>query len=100
MEKEILAAFEEIHAFNVLHGDVRPSNILVAEDGNKVWIIDFEDGQIIADGDEEREPEISNEMEAVHEMLLDIKKGLNHGGCLPLPETEIPAPQVSSLEVC
>jgi len=34
------------------HGDVRPANTLVAEDGNKVWIIDFEDGQIIADGDE------------------------------------------------
>jgi RIO-like serine/threonine protein kinase len=100
VEKQVLAAFEEIHNLNVLHGDVRPANILVAEDGNKVWIIDFEDGEIIADGDEEREYKVSNEMEAIREMLRDIRKGQSPGGCLPLPSGEIPAPRVSSVEVC
>jgi RIO-like serine/threonine protein kinase len=100
VEKQVLAAFEEIHNLNVLHGDVRPANILVAEDGNKVWIIDFEDGQIIADGAEERESKFSNEMEAVCEMLRDIKKGPSPNGCLSLPQSEIPTPRVPSLEVC
>jgi serine/threonine protein kinase len=100
IEKQVLAAFEEIHNLNVLHGDVRPANILAAEEGNKVWIIDFEDGEIIVDGDEARECKVSNEMEAIHEMLQDIRKGQSPGGCLPLPGGEIPAPRVSSVEVC
>ena len=80
MEKEVLTAFEEIHHLNVVHGDVRLANILVAEDGNKVWIIDFEVGQIIADGDEERESKVSDEMEAVHEMLQYMKTGPGPSG--------------------
>jgi RIO-like serine/threonine protein kinase len=100
VEKEILAAFEDIHNLDVLHGDVRLANILVAEDRNKVWVIDFEDGEIIADGDEERECKVSNEMEVVREMLQDIRKGQGPVGCLPLPGGEIQAPQVSSVEVC
>ena len=99
MEKAVLAAFDEIHALNVIHGDVRPANILVTEDENKVWIIDFEDGKILADGDEGRESEISNEMEAICEMLHDIKTRSGRGGCLPLPASEIPTARVSSLEV-
>ena len=47
----------------------------MAEDGNKVWIIDFEDGEIIADGDKERESKVSDEMEAVREMLRYMKTG-------------------------
>lgn len=100
MEKQVVAAFEQIHNLNVVHGDVRPANILVAEDGNKVWIIDFEDGQIIADGDEDRESKVSDEMEWVRQMLRDIRKGQSPGGCLPLPGSEIPTPRVSSVEVC
>ena len=100
MEKNILATFEVIHALNVLHTDIRPSNILVAEDRDKVWIVDFENGQIFADGDEAREYEISKEMEAIHEMLRDIKKGPGRAGYLPLPESEIPNLRVSSLDVC
>ena len=100
MEKEVLAAFEEIHALNVIHGDVRPANILVSENENKVWIVDFEDGHILADRDEGRESEIANEMEAVREMLRDIKTGSDRGDCLPLPACEIPTTQVSSLVVC
>ena len=99
VEKEILAAFEAIHSLNVVHGDIRAANILVAEEGNKVWIVDFEDGQILADGDDERESEISNEMEAVNEMLKDIKKGPGRAACLPLLESEIPTRRFSSLEV-
>ena len=67
-------AFAAIHTLNVVHGDVRPSNVLVAERGNKVWVVDFEDSQILADGSEERHSEISNEMESVREMLSEIKK--------------------------
>ena len=100
MEQEILAAFEEIHNLNVVHGDVRPANILVAEDGNQVWIIDFEDGEIIADGDRERESKVSYEMEVVRMMLQDIRKAPSPSGCLPLAENEIPTPRVPSLEVC
>ena len=98
MEKEVLTAFEEIHHLNVVHGDVRPANILVAEEGSKVWIIDFEDGEIIADGDEERESKVSDEMEVVHEMLQYIKTGPSPSGCLI--DSEIPTCQVPPLEVC
>lgn len=69
MEKEILTAFKEIHNLNVIHSDLRTANILVAETGNKVWIIDFENGEIIEDGDERLESLISSELDAVHEML-------------------------------
>jgi RIO-like serine/threonine protein kinase len=100
VEKEVLAAFEEIHNLKVIHGDVRPANVLVSEDGNQVWIIDFEDGEIIVDGDEERESKVSGEMKAVHEMFWDIKKGPSSNGYLPFPESEIPTPRVSSMEVC
>jgi RIO-like serine/threonine protein kinase len=98
VEKQVLAAFEEIHNLNVVHGDVRPINILVAGHGNKVWIIDFEDGQIIADGDGERESKVSEEMNAVREMLREIKKGPSSNGCLPHLQSEIP--WVPSLEAC
>ena len=98
MEKEILTAFEEIHSLNVLHGDIRPANILVAEDGNTVWIIDFEDGEIIADGDEERESKVSDEMKAVREMLQYIKAGPRPSG--HLLHGEILTCQVPPVEVC
>jgi len=98
VEKDVLTAFEEIHQLNVVHGDVRPANVLVTEDGNKVWIIDFEDGEIIADGDEERESKISAEMKAVHEMLQYIKTGPSPSGHLLDPE--ISTCQVPLLEVC
>jgi len=98
VEKDILTAFQEIHHLNVVHGDVRPANVLVAEDGNKVWIIDFEDGEIIADGDEDRESKISDEMKAVREMLQDIKTGPRPRG--HLLDDEISTCQVPPLEVC
>ena len=93
MQKEVLTTFEEIHDVNVVHR-IRPANILVAEEGNKVWIIDFEDGQIIADGDEERESKVSEEMEAVREMLQHSKTGPSLSGY-----SEIQTSQVPPLEV-
>jgi RIO-like serine/threonine protein kinase len=100
VEKEILTAFEEIHDLNVIHGDVRMANILVAESGNKVWIIDFEDGEIIEDGDERLGSLISNELDAVHEMLRDIREGAVPIDCLPPRENGISTMQVPSLRVC
>jgi len=98
VEKEVLTAFEEIHSLNVVHGDVRPANILVAEDGNKVWIIDFEDGEILADGDQYRESKLSDELKAVCEMLQYIKIGPRPSGCLL--NDEISACQIQPVEVC
>ena len=99
MENEVLEAFEAIHALNVVHGDIRSSNILVAEDGNEVRIIDFEDAKILGDGDEESESEMSNEMEVVNDMLRDIKKSRAHPACNRLPESELPNGTFPPLEV-
>ena len=38
------------------------------------------------------ESTVSNEMEAVYEMLRDIKKGVGRDGCLLLLGSEIPTP--------
>jgi RIO-like serine/threonine protein kinase len=87
VENNVLEAFKAIHALNVVHGDVRPANILVGEDGNQVWIIDFEVGQILADGDEE----MSNEMQVVNDMmdmLKDIKNGRDQPAYNRFPESE------------
>jgi len=99
VEKDILVAFDMIHNLNVIHGDVRTANVLIAEKGNKVWIIDFDYGEIIEDrGD--RESLISAEMEAVREMLRDVRKGAAAGGCFPPRESDISTVAISSLEVC
>ena len=99
MEKDILVAFDMIHNLNVIHGDVRTANVLIAEKGNKVWIIDFDYGEIIEDrGD--RESLISAEMEAVREMLRDVRKGAASGGCFPPRESDISTVAIPSLEVC
>ena len=70
----------------------------MAEDGNKVWIIDFEDAEIIADRDEERKSKFSNEMKAVREMLQYIKTGPRSSG--RLLDGEISTCQVPPVEVC
>jgi len=41
-------AFAEIHKLEVLHGDIRAANILVAED-ESIWIVDFEYAQVVSD---------------------------------------------------
>ena len=63
----------------------------MTEDRNKVWVIDFEDSEIIADRDEETECKISNEMEVVRQMLQDIRKGQSPGSCLHLLRGDIQA---------
>ena len=40
-------AFAEIHKLEIIHGDVRAANILVAED-ESVWILDFESAQVVS----------------------------------------------------
>jgi len=40
-------AFAEIHKLEVIHGDVRAANILVAED-ESIWILDFESAQVVS----------------------------------------------------
>ena len=40
-------AFAEIHKLDVIHGDVRAANILVAED-ESIWILDFEYAQVVS----------------------------------------------------
>jgi len=42
-----MEAFAAIHSLNVIHGDVRPGNILVSDEGNAVWIVDFEFAYLI-----------------------------------------------------
>jgi len=44
---KIESAFTELHKLDVVHGDVKAANILVAAD-TSVWIIDFEDAQIVS----------------------------------------------------
>jgi RIO-like serine/threonine protein kinase len=43
---QVIKAFDAIHSFNVIHGDVRAENILVGRD-DKVWIVDFEFSEIV-----------------------------------------------------
>lgn len=38
--RRVVTAFSKVHAAGVLHGDIRPSNILVDGQG-RVWLIDF-----------------------------------------------------------
>ena len=71
-ESEILKAFDAIHSLNIIHDDVRAGNILVSEDGNTTWIIDFEFAEIIKD-DDVRESLISKETQVVRELLEGFK---------------------------
>ena len=73
IEEEIFNAYKAIHSLGIVHGDVRAENILVAEDGNKVWIIDFEFAEIM-DGASEAESMIYQEREAVMELLNEFKE--------------------------
>ena len=69
-------AFKAIHSLRVVHSDVRTDNILVAEDGNAVWIVDFEFAEIV-EGAREAELMISVETEAVQKLLNEVK-GIGH----------------------
>lgn len=71
VQRKIIKAFEAIHSLNVIHGDVHAENILVTEDGQTVWIVDFEFADII--DSENIEPLKAAEMECVMALLNEIK---------------------------
>jgi len=48
-------------------------NIIISPDGQRVWIIDFEAGQILSD--EYRDEAIRGEMEDVRCMFEDLQMG-------------------------
>jgi RIO-like serine/threonine protein kinase len=82
VERRVLQAFEAIHALHVVHGDVRPANVLVGDDG-MVWVVDFEFSSIV---DDHNSDQFSSEMSAVKEMLRVTKLGDRmQPGCLQLP---------------
>jgi tRNA A-37 threonylcarbamoyl transferase component Bud32 len=43
-------AFAKIHKLDVIHGDVRAANILVADDGS-IWILDIEYAQVFSESE-------------------------------------------------
>jgi RIO-like serine/threonine protein kinase len=69
---KILEAFKSIHSFGIIHGDVRAENILVAERGDIVWIIDFEFAEIMSEGDDLWESKAAQELEDVKELLKEV----------------------------
>ena len=44
-----MEVFNVIHGLNVVHGDIRPENMPVAEENSRMWIVDFKFAQIIDD---------------------------------------------------
>jgi Protein kinase domain len=72
VEDNILQAFEAIHALNVIHGDVRPENVLVAEEDSRVWTVDFGFAEILEGLDVDVQSELGTEMVAVRDMLREV----------------------------
>ena len=70
IERKILDAYNHIHRLGVIHGDIRPPNVLISPPEGSVWIIDFEDA--IFDGEE---GEVEFERKAVEDMLRKVKNG-------------------------
>ena len=46
IERKVRDAFDIIHSLGVIHGDIRPDNILVGDD-ERIWIIDFESSLLL-----------------------------------------------------
>ena len=67
ISKNVVKAFQELHARKVSHGDVRVENILVRPN-NSVVVIDFESSEIDADPDT-----LNAEMEEVRILLASLK---------------------------
>ena len=65
-------AFAEIHKLEVIHGDVRAANILVAED-ESIWILDFESAQVVSGNREQ--VFIDGEASEVKMLLDRIRRG-------------------------
>ena len=64
--RNVLKAFKQIHSRSVLHGDVRPENILVRPD-QSVVVIDFEMSEIMAS-----RKSLMSEMTAVKGLLASL----------------------------
>jgi RIO-like serine/threonine protein kinase len=73
VERDIISAFEAIHALDVYHGDIGARNILVAEDG-KVWVVDFEDSEVCSERSD-KALLLSSEMLDVKCLLEEIRTG-------------------------
>lgn len=67
MEDKIRKAYGELHQLGVLHGDVRPSNILVSS-SESVYIIDFENASMASERVRE------GEMLEVQRILLKVRR--------------------------
>jgi serine/threonine protein kinase len=89
-ESKIFEAFDAIHSLGIVHSDIRPENILVAEDGNSAWIVDFEFTEIIAEGFHEKHPKITQETGAVKDLLTKITSPRrSYGVCRNGSETSL-----------
>ena len=86
-----MEAFDAIPALNIVYGDIRPENVLVAEENSRVWIVDFEFARII---DNKEDPELSKEIRAVKDMLRNMK--IKSGGC----PSSLQLPEVHELGLC
>ena len=66
-----MEAFDAIHALGVEHCDVRPENVLVDNEGDGDWVIDFEFYTVMEDGDPQKKA--TNEKSVVVQMLTEMK---------------------------
>ena len=67
MDRKILDVFDNIHRLGVVHNDVRPENVLIAQSDGSVWVVDFEHAGI---GDE---VSYNIERQLVVEMIHDVR---------------------------
>jgi serine/threonine protein kinase len=67
ISKNVVTAYQEIHAREVLHRDVRPQNILVRSD-NSVVVVDFELSDLYTDAEvfEAEMKEVSGMLASLH----------------------------------
>jgi serine/threonine protein kinase len=72
-EAQIIKAFSAIHSLGVIHGDIREENILISENGDAAWIIDFEFTEIVNVKDDVKMAEMFHETQAVEDLLRELK---------------------------
>jgi len=62
-----------IHTYGVMHGDIGAHNIIISPGGQRIWIIDFEAGQVLSE--EYKDEAIRGEMEDLSCMFEDLRMG-------------------------